>query len=475
MSTAQKLYEGIEIGKEGQTGLITYMRTDSTRIAAEALKQVRKHIKEEYGDEYLPSKPNLFARRKSAQDAHEAIRPTYMNLPPEKVKKNLTPQQLKLYRLIWNRFVASQMNNAQYDVETVSIEAGKYLLRASEQRLVFDGFLKVYQETKEPGENGNNGNGAEALPELSEGEKLKLLKVIPIQSFTKPPGRYSEAMLVKRLEADGIGRPSTYATIIFTLRERKYVELEARKLHPTELGQAVNKILIQNFPDLFNVAFTANLERQLDGVEDGTDEWVTVVRDCYEPLMDILGSLKGKEQAIKRSLVEKTDLKCENCGSPMEIKWGRNGRFLSCSAYPDCKTTKPLPEEEAKSRTDFSCEKCGKPMVIKTGRFGRFMACSGYPDCKNTKPLLIGVKCPKDGCGGELTEKGTRSRRTFYGCTNYPKCDFASWDKPVAMKCPACGNPHMLDKISKTKGEFLRCPVCKHEIIQKMAEPDPVG
>ncbi len=464
MAIAQALYEGIELGQEGPVGLITYMRTDSTRIAGEALKAVRSHIKRGYGEPYLPSKPRFYGKRKQAQDAHEAIRPTHLSLPPAQVRQNLTPQQFKLYRLIWNRFVASQMKDAVYDVETVDIKAGKYLLRAKAQRLRFDGFLKIYHEEREADENGNGDNGAESLPDLSEGEKPKLKKVEAIQSFTKPPVRYSEAMLVKRLEADGIGRPSTYAMIISTLKDRKYAELVEKKLSPTDLGTTVSKILVEHFPRIFNVKFTAGMEKELDLIEEGKDDWVDVIRSFYEPFSEQLEDLKGKERAIKASMVEKTDIKCPKCGEAMVIKWGRNGRFLACSGWPECKSTQPLPEEAAKNKTDEKCEKCGSPMVIKTGRFGRFMACSAYPDCKNTKPLTLGMKCPRKGCSGKVIEKTTRTKRVFYGCTNYPKCDFASWDKPVAKTCPVCKSPYMLEKTSKVKGEFLRCPECKHDL-----------
>ncbi len=474
MSIAQKLYEGIEVGKEGATGLITYMRTDSTRVADEAMNAVRKHINDEFGKKYLPGHPNQYGKKKNAQDAHEAIRPSYVELTPAKVKKHLTPQQYKLYSLIWNRFVASQMNDAKYAVETVDIKAGEFLFRASAQQLVFDGFLKVYHEANEQDENGNGFKEADHLPTLTEGELLKMLGLNPTQSFTKPPARYSEAMLVKRLESDGIGRPSTYAAIITTLKDRKYVELKEKKLSPTELGVAVNKILVEHFPKLFNVAFTANMEKELDLVEDGTDEWVKVVNDFYQPFIKTIEKVKGKTKAIKKQLTEVTDIKCEKCGEPMVIKWGRNGRFLACSAFPNCKSTKPLPEEEAKSKTDEVCEKCGSPMVIKSGRFGRFMACSGYPACKNTKPVTLGVACPKPGCGGKVLEKQTKSRRPFYGCTNYPKCDFASWDKPVAKVCPICQSPYMLQKVSKAKGDYLKCPSCKHEIGEQSAPTEEV-
>jgi DNA topoisomerase-1 len=478
MSIAQKLYEGIEIGKEGPVGLITYMRTDSTRVAAEALTAVRKFIVKEYGEKYQPAKPNFFGKKKSAQDAHEAIRPTYLNLPPEKVKKHLKPHQYKLYVLIWKRFVASQMANAMFDVETVDITAGDYLFRASEQKVAFDGFLKLYHETKEPDENGNgNGNGndgAEPLPRLTVGEKVDLKKLTPTQSFTKPPARYSEAMLVKRMEADGIGRPSTYASIVSTLKDRKYVELLEKKLEPTELGQAVSKILVEYFPDLFSVAFTANMEQELDLIEEGKDDWVKVIGEFYGPMIKTLDGLKEKESEIKASLTETTDIACEKCSSPMVIKWGRNGRFLACSAWPDCKSTRPLPEEEARNRTDEKCEKCGSAMVIKTGRFGRFMACSGYPDCKNTKPIKVGVKCPKDGCDGHVVEKQSRGKRIFYGCSKYPKCDYASWDRPVDKPCPVCKHPFMVQKASKAKGEYMRCPECKHQVTEEPAGKDTV-
>ena len=465
MSTAQKLYEGIELGMEGQTGLITYMRTDSVRIAGEALGAVRDFIGKEYGKDYLPNTPIQYGKKKGSQDAHEAIRPTYMSLPPEKVRKALTPQQYKLYNLIWKRFVASQMVVARFDVETVDITADRFIFRTTAQHVTFDGFLKVYREGKEKnGENGNGENKLDYLPPLTEGDPLKVLELKPNQSFTKPPARYSEAMLVKQLEADGIGRPSTYASIISTIKDRKYVQVLERKLSPTELGITVNKILVENFPDLFNVSFTANMEKDLDRVEAGSEDWVDLLRQFYQPFVKTIDSLKGKEKAIKESMVEKTDEVCDKCGSPMVIKWGRNGRFVACSGYPECKNTKPLPGEEAETKTDEKCEKCGSPMVVKTGRFGRFLACSAYPECKTTKAITLGIDCPKDGCKGQIVEKQTRGRKLFYGCSKYPKCDFASWDKPVAKACPSCNHPFMVEKVSKKKGDFLRCPKCKNEV-----------
>jgi DNA topoisomerase-1 len=463
MSVAQTLYEGVELGKEGPVGLITYMRTDSTRVAAEALQAARELIAEEYGSEYLPAKPRFYGKQKQAQDAHEAIRPTHLTLLPDNIRKSLSPQQYKLYKLIWNRFVASQMKDAVYDVETVDISGGKYLLRARAQRLKFDGFLKIYHEEKDPDENGNGENGVETLPELKQGESLELKKVELDQAFTKPPARYSEAMLVKRLEADGIGRPSTYAMIISTLKDRKYVELIEKRLHPTDLGKTVSGILVQHFPKIFNVQFTAGMEKELDLVEEGKDNWVDVIREFYGPFSEQLAALKGKERDIKAAMVEKTDIKCPKCGSPMVIKWGRNGRFLACSAWPGCKSTQPLPEEAARTQTNEKCDKCGSPMVIKTGRFGRFLACSAYPKCRNTKPLTLGIACPREGCGGKIIEKTTRTKRVFFGCTNYPKCNYASWDRPVAKPCPVCNHPYMVEKSSKTKGDHIRCPECHHE------------
>jgi len=475
MGIAQKLYEGVEIGNEGPVGLITYMRTDSTRVSNVAIDAVRGFIGKEFGKDYLPAKPNFYGSRKGAQDAHEAIRPTNVDLTPDKAKRHLTAQELKLYDLIWKRFVASQMNPAKYDVETISIDAGRFQFRATAQRIKFDGFLKVYHESKEPDENGTGENGDKSLPALKDNEKLDLRKLTPNQSFTKPPARYSEAMLVKRMEADGIGRPSTYASIISTIKDRKYVDAKERKLFPTDLGTTVNRILVESLPEIFDVKFTAEMEKELDLVEDGTDDWVKVVGDFYRPFKKTIDSLKKKTKAIKESLTEETDIKCEKCGSPMIIRWGRNGRFLACSTYPECKSTRPLPEEAAQVKSNEKCEKCSSPMVIKTGRFGRFLACSAYPDCKTTKALTIGIKCPRPNCHGQIVEKQTRSRRLFYGCSKYPKCDFASWDKPVSEPCPVCNHPFMVSKTSKAKGDYLRCPECKHEKVSHTGEPNSVA
>ncbi|RKX31660.1 MAG: type I DNA topoisomerase [Candidatus Zixiibacteriota bacterium] len=472
MMIAQQLYEGVELGDEGATGLITYMRTDSTRIADSAVAAVRNYIGKNFGKDYLPAKPVKYSARKNSQDAHEAIRPTYLDLPPEKIRNHLTKDQFKLYSLIWNRFIACQMNPAVYSTTSVDINAGKYLFHVHTQTLKFDGFLKVYEDTKENGNiNGKYDNGENGLvdfiPEVGEGDTLTLVELFPSQHFTKPPARFTQASLVRTLEAEGIGRPSTYATIVSTLLDRKYVEAKERRLFATELGLTVNKILVESFPTVFSVEFTAHMEDDLDQIETGKSDWVDVVREFYGPFDRRLDALSAKQKEIKESLTEATEEKCENCGSPMVIKWGRNGRFLACSAYPECKTTKPLNGGEENIETDEKCDKCGSPMVVKIGRFGKFLACSAYPKCKNTKPISTGVKCPKDGCGGDVVEKRSKRGKQFFGCSNYPKCDFVTWYKPSNTTCPQCGNGYMLEKVSQKRGPYLACPECKHKIYQE--------
>ncbi|MBI5696339.1 MAG: type I DNA topoisomerase [Nitrospirae bacterium] len=463
MAVAQQLYEGVELGKEGSVGLITYMRTDSTRVAPEAVKEAREYITEKYGAEYLPEKPPFYKSAKAAQEAHEAVRPTSMKYEPDAMKQFLEKDQLSLYRLIWNRFIASQMMPAILEVTGADIAAGDYTFRATGTLIKFYGFMAVYTE----GKDDENAEGEDVkLPRLAAGDRLKLDKVEPKQHFTQPPPRFTEASLVKELEEKGIGRPSTYAAIMSTIVDREYVEKKEKAFMPTELGTIVNDLLVASFPDLFDVAFTAKMEEELDEVEEGKRPWAEAVREFYEPFEKALATAQKGMRNIKREEVP-TEIPCDKCGKMMVIKWGRNGRFLACPGYPECKNTRELPEKEGEAgapraaapveTTDEVCPKCGQPMVIKVGRFGKFMACSGYPACKTTKPIALGVACPK-GCGGSLSERRTKGGKVFFGCTNYPKCDFASWDRPVEKKCPDCGSPYLVEKYSKKDGTNIVCP-----------------
>ncbi len=460
MMIAQQLYEGVELGEKGSVGLITYMRTDSVRVADTAMAKAKGFIQEAYGENYLPSKPRRFKSPKAAQEAHEAIRPTSLEYAPEKIEKYLSRDQSRLYQLIWSRFLASQMSDALYDLTSVDIQADRYLFRASSSVLAFDGFQKVYMDVKENGPEEEKVT----LPQLQEGEKLHLLKLTPEQHFTKPPPRFTEASLIKELESKGIGRPSTYAQIVYTIKERKYVSTEKRKIYPTDLGEMVNKILVEKFPKIFNVNFTADMEAELDKIAEGEHNWIKVLRDFYTPFSATLEKVEKEKSEIKKQIEEKTDVMCEKCGSPMVIKWGRNGKFLACSAYPECKNTKPLNSKEDEALVQGEkCEICGAPMILKTGRFGKFLACSRFPECKSTKPFSLKIKCPKEGCGGEIVEKKTKKGRFFYGCSNYPKCDFASWYKPVAQRCPKCGADFLVLKKTKAQDEILQCLKCKYE------------
>jgi DNA topoisomerase-1 len=464
MKIAQELYEGVELGEQGSVGLITYMRTDSPRIAEVAKKSAKDFIEKNFGLDYIPSKPREYKSKKLAQEAHEAIRPTYIDYAPDQIKEFLSKDQLRLYQLIWNRFIASQMAEAIFRVTTVEVEAQKYLFRASSSELLFDGFLKVYQDLKE--ENGDE-EGEFKLPSLKEKDLLNLLELIPKQHFTKPPPRFTEASLIKELEENGIGRPSTYAQIVSTIKQRKYVEMEYRKLIPTELGKTVNQILVKNFPDIFEVKFTANMEEELDKIEDGEEKWVDVLKDFYDPFQLNLEKVENDKGKIKKLTQEKTEEVCEKCGSPMIIRWGRNGKFLACSAFPKCKNTKPLPgDENGTILSDEKCELCGAPMMVKTSRYGKFLSCSKYPECKFTRPYSIGVSCPQEGCGGFLIERKSKKGRTFYGCSNYPKCKFATWDKPLDQTCPSCGVKFLVQKSSKAKGEYLKCLRCGYEKLE---------
>jgi DNA topoisomerase I len=470
MMLAQKLYEGQEIGEEGLTGLITYMRTDSTRLSEEAVAHIREYIYNNYGKEYLPKEPRLFKKGKASQDAHEAIRPTSVKLTPKVVKKYLDKDMFALYELIWNRFLACQMAPAEFEQLTVEVTGGDYLFRASDQLPTFRGFLQVYDDIEE--ESGGEQEDADPtskLPaNLAKGQAAQITELLPLQHFTKPPGRYSEATLVKELESLGIGRPSTYAMIVTTVVDRKYVEQKERKLYASELGMQVNKLLVGNFPEIFNVKFTAKMEEELDTIASGKQEYLDVMKDFYVPFHHAVEKASGLASAIKKSMQETTGEMCELCGKPMVTKWGRNGRFMACTGYPGCKNTKPLAEDAEKHQhvVGGKCDLCNGDMVVKGGRFGAFLGCSNYPTCKNTKPISMGIKCPKCKEGDLIERKTKKGKRTFYGCSKYPNCDFASWDKPVAQPCTACGSEYVVAKYSQTKGEYMICPACKQEVDQ---------
>ena len=461
MLTAQRLYEGIDIGSEGPVGLITYMRTDSTRVANEALTAVRSYIKETYGKEYIPAKAVHYRSKKGAQEAHEAIRPTAMDRPPEAIKQYLSNEQYKLYELIWKRFVASQMKPAILDVTTVDITAGNYIFRSTGSIVKFPGFMIVYMEEKDEEKDSAASEKEIILPELKVGELLELLNLAPKQHFTQPPPRYSERSLVKELEERGIGRPSTYASIISTIQDREYVVKEKGSFNPTEIGKMVNQVLVKSFPDILDVQFTANMENKLDDVEEGKTNWVKVLREFYGPFSKALEAAPDAIYNAKKEMEEVSDEVCEKCGKPMIVKWGRYGQFLGCSGYPECRNIKPYHGDEAPPEdesTDEICDKCGKPMVIKTSRAGgKFLACTGYPECKNAKSINIGVDCPEPDCDGYIGERRSKRGRIFYGCSRYPDCKFALWDKPVLKKCPQCDAPFLVEKKTKAKGEYLAC------------------
>ncbi len=468
MMIAQKLYEGIDLGDLGTMGLITYMRTDSTRVSNDSLTEVRKHIAENYGKNYLPKDPIHYKSKKSAQDAHEAIRPTNMKCSPKAVKEFLTPEQYKLYVLIWNRFVASQMVSAVYDQTSVQIKNGVYELRASGNVLKFDGFTAVYEESKDEdvvADDDLNSNAEKArLPPLKNGAVLKLQEIEPEQHFTQPPSRYTDASLIKDLEEKGIGRPSTYASILSTIVDKKYADKDQTgRFSPTHLGNVVTELLQDNFERVMDVAFTAQMEDQLDSIEEGEKSWVEILTDFYGPFKIALDLAKDKMRNVKAE-THPTDIKCAKCTDGiMMIKWGRNGEFLACSNYPTCKGTGEFEKAQDGTitlrkveTTDEKCEKCGKPMIVKFGRFGKFLACSGYPECKTTKALSIGIKCPK--CAeGDVASRMSRKGKDFYGCNKYPKCDFVSWDKPILKPCPDCKSPYMSEKYSKKTSKSIAC------------------
>jgi len=477
MQLAQQLYEGVELGSEGSVGLIIYMRTDSTRVSADALAEVRQHIQAQFGKTYVPGKPNSFRSKKGTQDAHEAIRPTSLEYTPERVRRYLRRDMFQLYSLIWDRFVASQMVPAIYDQTAFEIPVREAVFRATGQQIKFDGFMKVYIEGRDERAAQANGEDQEAddaaddtdgmLPDLNKGDALNLLSMEPRQHFTQPPPRYTQASLIKELDENGIGRPSTYAAIISNILDREYVlQTEGRALAPTDLGFLVTDLLVESFPDILNVEFTAGMEDQLDKIEDGKEKWTKAMKRFYTPFSRDLKKAEKEMRDVKRQEVP-TDIACEKCGALMVIKWGRNGEFLACPQYPECKNTKNFKRSDggeiaiaAEEEVNETCEQCGRPMLLRWGKFGKFLGCSGYPECKNIQPLEkpadIGVKCPE--CKeGNLKERKSRWGKFFYGCDRYPECKFASWDKPLPTPCPDCGSPILVEKVTKRAGRTHRC------------------
>jgi DNA topoisomerase-1 len=526
MLLAQHLYEGVELGEEGSVGLITYMRTDSTRVAEGALAAVRGYIQKLFGNDYLPAEAIHYKSKKNAQDAHEAIRPTDVARTPDSLRKVLGADEFKLYKLIWQRFVASQMTPAIFDQTTIDITAGDYLLRATGSVEKFKGFRAVYEEGKdEKAEMEEDEELKHRLPQVAEGERLKLHKLLPEQHFTEPPPRFNEATLVKALEEKGIGRPSTYATILSVIQNREYVEKNQGRFFPTELGMLVSDMLVKNFNDIFDIAYTARMEEELDEVEEGKLSWTDALDDFYTKFKKDLRVAEREMVDIKGEGIP-TEITCEKCGKPMVIRLGRNGQFLACTGYPDCDGTSDLPPELAAKYASAAppapevaaenCPKCGKPMAVKRGRFGYFLACTGYPECRSTKKIVIkegnatavsdtpleekcpecgnhlvlkhgrygqftacsnyptckyvkremlGIPCPEKGCTGELVVRRSKRGKTFYGCTRYPECKFTAWDKPVAEPCPNCGSPILLEKYKKSGETVRRCPNenCKYQ------------
>ncbi len=529
MGLAQRLYEGVELGEEGSVGLITYMRTDSPRVSAEALDDVRAYIVERYGEPFRPEAPNVYKSRKEAQEAHEAIRPTSIRRTPEEIAKFLQEDELKLYRLIWMRFIASQMTPAVFDQTSIDIAAdgkdgAKYWFRATGSVPKFKGFLEIYEEGKDQ-KDEEDEELKHRLPAVSEGEELKLKSLDPAQHFTEPPPRFTEATLVKELEADGVGRPSTYASILSTIQEREYVKKEGGKFTPTELGMVVADLLLESFEDLFDVRYTARMEEQLDEIEEGKTDWRASMAEFYDRFQKDLEHAGRHMTDIKR-MEKPTDLICEKCGKPLVIKWGRHGSFIACTGYPECTNTRELtvdlPDVDKTDLTEQGaeeyCVNCGRPMVLKKGRFGTFYACSGYPDCKTTKQIgaekkadvpleekcpncgsnlvmkygrfgeftacsnypackyvkqkKIGMPCPN--CSqGEIVELRSKRGKTFYGCSRYPECDFTTWGKPLNEKCPDCGSSYMVEKWLKAGG-VAQCPnaECKYKRPLEAAGPE---
>lgn len=457
MQIAQKLYEGIELGSDGAVGLITYMRTDSVRISEDAQVAAKEFIVENYGEKYYPEKPNDYVKagKKNVQDAHEAIRPSYPSRTPQSLKSYLTSEQYRLYKLIWDRFMSSQMQNASIANTSIDIKAGDYTFKAGTSSIIFDGFLKLYSE--------DDDEAKKSIPEMKKGDILKCKKINPKQHFTQPPPRYSEASLVKALEEHGIGRPSTYAPIITKIQTKGYVEKIEKALAPTLLGRTVSKQLVEHFKDVMDYDFTAGMENKLDEIAEKKAKWDKVLKDFYEPFVKIVADAK---QNMERINIE-SDIKCPNCGKPMVVRTSRFGsQFLGCSGYPECKTMMPLnaTQESAQQEPEVceeKCEKCGSDMIYKVGPYGKYMECTNA-DCKNRKRVVIstGVKCPK--CGGEIVQRKSKYGKIFYGCNKYPDCDFVLWNEPTGDVCPDCGS--LLVKKVLKKGTFVECSskTCKY-------------
>ncbi|HSJ12819.1 MAG TPA: type I DNA topoisomerase [Longimicrobiales bacterium] len=485
MRTAQQLYEGVDLGAEGALGLITYMRTDSTRVSAEAAEGARGWIEGQFGRRYLPDslRPWGGKQQKGAQEAHEAIRPTDATRTPDSVRAYLDRDQYRLYELVWLRFVAGQMAHAVYDTTTVDfdlrgrVDARTYLFRATGSIVKFDGFTRLYQEAREEGDHRTLDELA-PLPDVAAGDRCALDSLTPAQHFTQPPPRFTEASLVKELERLGIGRPSTYAQIISTITDREYVKLEQKRFEPTPLGETVATVLVRLFPDLFNVGFTGEMELELDKIEEGELDWRYVLNEFYTPFKRQLTAGEKNGDAIIRDVVAADADPCTECGRPMLVRWNRFGRFLGCSGYPECRATRSLDDEKKAEPkpTGLPCPKCGGELVEREGRFGAFIACANYPTCKYTQPRTIpGLKCPTCGIG-DVGEKRTRRGKPFWGCTRYPDCDWSVWDEPLAIACPACASPFLVKKSTKARGEFLRCPACHHEYTQNPdGALDPAG
>jgi len=459
MRIAQRLYEGVDIGAGEPTGLITYMRTDSTRLSGSAVNSARSFISSQFGSEYVPKKPNFFTqKKKKVQDAHEAIRPTNPTLAPDSLQGKIDKTELKLYRLIWQRFMASQMTPAILAQTIIDISAGdEHLFRVAGSVEKFPGFRKVYPPVREREEV--------VIPkEIAKGDKVTARDFFPDQHFTEPPPYYTQSSLIRELDKQGIGRPSTFSDIIAKLYDRKYVETGSRKLIPSETGLLVNQILMENLPDIFDIGFTAQMETELDDIETGTEDYLTVLNDFYKPFRATMDAAEEKKSEIKAQFLEETDKKCEKCGSPMVIRFNRRGeKFMGCSAFPKCKNAKPLPgtEREADQPAGKDCPDCNSPLVIKKGRYGRYAGCSNYPDCRHTEPLGTDIACPKPSCEGEIVERTSRKGKLFFGCSRYPDCDYVSWNRPVLFTCQ-CGHHFVEERSNKTRGTYYSCPECKN-------------